>query len=232
MNNNYKHFTIKELAASDRPREKMLEHGKQILSNAELVAILIGSGSSKESAVSLAQRILKSVDDDLNELGKLSIAQLMNFKGIGEAKAVSITAAMELGRRRQLADIKSNPIIKSSQDAYQFIGPILADLEIEQFWIILLSRSNEIITKRKISEGGVAGTVVDAKVVFKCAIDHLASSIILVHNHPSGNLSPSQQDRTLTKTLVEAGNVLSVSVIDHLIITNRGYTSFADEAWM
>jgi len=223
---------MKDMSESDRPREKMLEHGKQVLSNAELVAILIGSGSRTESAVSLSQRILKSVNDDLNELGKLSLSQLMKFKGIGEAKAVCITASLELGIRRQLKGIKEIPKVSSSQDAYQFIGPILADLEIEQFWILLLSRSNGIIAKRKISEGGVAGTVVDAKVIFKYAIDQLASSIILVHNHPSGNLSPSQQDRTLTKKLVEAGEVLSIKVLDHLIISNLGYTSFADEGWI
>jgi DNA repair protein RadC len=232
MNNIYKHFTIKELSKSDRPREKMLEHGKQVLSNAELIAILIGSGSRTESAVSLAQRILKSVNDDLNELGKLSLSQLMKFKGIGEAKAVSILASLELGRRRQLKDVTIDPKVSSSQDAYQYIGPQLIDLEVEQFWIILLSRSNNIIAKRKISEGGVAGTVVDAKVVFKYAIDQLASSIILVHNHPSGNLNPSQQDKVLTKKLVDAGNLLSIKVIDHLIVSNRGYISFADEGWI
>ncbi len=232
MNNIYKHFTIKDLSKSDRPREKMLEHGKQVLSDAELVAILIGSGSRAESAVSLAQRILKSVNDDLNELGKLSLSQLMKFKGIGEAKAISIIASLELGRRRQIKDVIVNPKVSSSQDAYQFIGPMLADLDIEQFWIILLSRSNNIIAKRKISEGGVAGTVVDPKVVFKYALDQLASSIILVHNHPSGNLNPSQQDKVLTKKLVDAGEVLSIKVIDHLIVSSRGYTSFADEGWI
>ncbi len=232
MNNIYKHFTIKDLSKSDRPREKMLEHGKQVLSDAELVAILIGSGSRTESAVSLAQRILKSVNDDLNELGKLSLSQLMKFKGIGEAKAISIIASLELGRRRQIKDVIVNPKVSSSQDAYQFIGPMLADLDLEQFWIILLSRSNNIIAKRKISEGGVAGTVVDPKVVFKYALDQLASSIILVHNHPSGNLNPSQQDKVLTKKLVDAGEVLSIKVIDHLIVSSRGYTSFADEGWI
>lgn len=232
MKNKKTNNSIKYWSEQDQPREKMLQHGRQILSDAELVAILLGSGSTDESALSLSHRILESVDRDLQALGRVSLGDLMTFKGIGEAKAVTIAAALELGRRRQDTAVKDKLRIQNSQDAYRIMSPLLSDLEVEQFWIILLNRAHDVIGKRKISEGGVAGTVVDAKVVFKTAIDFLASSIVLVHNHPSGNLNPSQQDRTLTTNLVEAGKVLNVKVIDHLIISEKGYTSFADEGWI
>ena len=224
--------SIKYWSEQDQPRQKMLQHGRQVLSDAELVAILIGSGTKKDSALSLAHRILESVERDLHVLGRISLGDLMTFKGIGEAKAVVIAAALELGRRRQDTTVKDKLRIQNSQDAFRIMAPLLSDLDVEQFWIILLNRAHDVIGKRKISEGGVAGTVVDAKVVFKSAIDFLASSIVLVHNHPSGNLKPSQQDRTLTTNLVEAGKVLNVKVIDHLIISEKGYTSFADEGWL
>ncbi|MFN7116328.1 MAG: RadC family protein, partial [Saprospiraceae bacterium] len=185
-----------------------------------------------ETAVGLAQRILKSVDNDLNDLGKRSIGELMKFKGMGEAKSITIVAAMELGRRRQLTDIRERPQIRSSRDAYQAIAAQLMDLPHEEFWILLLNRANKIMGREQISLGGVAGTVVDAKVVFRKAIEGMASSIILVHNHPSGNLQPSQQDIDLTKKLKKAGETLDITVFDHLIITDSGYFSFADESLM
>lgn len=222
-------LSIKAWAEEDRPREKLLTKGKQSLSDAELVAILLGSGSRDETAVGLAQRILKSVDNDLNDLGKRSIGELMKFKGMGEAKSISVVAAMELGRRRQLTDIRERPQIRSSRDAYHAIAAQLMDLPHEEFWILLLNRANKVMAREQISLGGVAGTVVDAKVVFRKAIEGMASSIILVHNHPSGNLQPSQQDIDLTKKLKKAGETLDITVFDHLIITDSGYFSFADE---
>lgn len=223
-------LTIKAWAEEDRPREKLLTKGKQSLSDAELLAILLGSGSRDETAVGLAQRILKSVENDLNELGKRSIAELMKFKGMGEAKSITIVAAMELGRRRQLTDVKERPQIRSSKDGYLVIAPILMDLPHEEFWILILNRANKVMAREQISLGGVAGTVVDAKVVFRKAIEGMASSIILVHNHPSGNLQPSQQDIDLTKKLKKAGETLDIAVLDHLIVTESGYFSFADES--
>lgn len=223
-------WTIKAWAEEDRPREKLLTKGKQSLSDAELLAILLGSGSREETAVGLAQRILKSVENDLNDLGKRSIAELSKFKGMGEAKSISVIAAMELGRRRQLTDVKERPQIRSSRDGYHAIAPLLMDLPHEEFWILLLNRANKVVAREQISLGGVAGTVVDAKVVFRKAIEGMASSIILVHNHPSGNLQPSRQDIDLTKKLKKAGETLDIAVLDHLIIAESGYYSFADES--
>ncbi len=220
---------IKAWAEEDRPREKLLTKGKQVLSDAELLAILLGSGSREETAVGLAQRILKSVENDLNELGKRTIAELIKFKGMGEVKAIAVVAAMELGRRRQLTDVRVRPQIRGSRDAYDVIAPILIDLQHEEFWILLLNRANKVLSREQISLGGVAGTVVDAKIIFRKAIEGMASGLILVHNHPSGNLQPSQQDIELTKKLKKAGETLDISVFDHLIIANNNYFSFADE---
>lgn len=225
-------MSIKSWSEQDRPREKMIAQGRQSLSDAELVAILIGSGNRQESAVELSKRILQAVDTDLNELGKMSINDLTNFKGIGEAKAISIAAALELGRRRQATDYKEKPKILSSEDSYKIIAPLIDDLDIEQFWILLLNRGNYLIGKKRISEGGVSGTVVDSKIVFRTALDGLASQIILVHNHPSGNLKPSNADRSLTEKLAAAGRVMDINVLDHLIVSQKGYTSFADEGWI
>lgn len=225
-------LTIKSWAEEDRPREKLLVKGKQSLSDAELLAILLGSGSRDETAVGLAQRILQSVDQDLNELGRRSIADLTKFKGMGAAKSITIVAAMELGRRRQLTDVRERPQIGSSRDAWQLIAPLLMDLPHEEFWILLLNRANRVIGREQISLGGVAGTVVDAKIVFRKAIEGMASSLILVHNHPSGNLQPSQQDIDLTRKLKKAGATLDIAVLDHLIIADSGYLSFADEGLM
>ncbi|MFK7806937.1 MAG: DNA repair protein RadC [Saprospiraceae bacterium] len=220
---------IKSWAEEDRPREKLLLKGRDALSNAELLAILIGSGSREETALGLGQRILQSVENDLQQLGRRNIKDLMEFKGIGEAKAINIAAAMELGRRRQLTAIKERPTIRSSKDAYNVIAHTIVDLPHEEFWVLLLNRANQVIAKEQISKGGVAGTVVDGKIIFKVAIQELASSIILCHNHPSGNLKPSQADIDITKKLRKAGTALDISVLDHLIVSDKGYYSFADE---
>ncbi len=225
-------LNIKAWAEEDRPREKLLLRGKKSLSEAELLAILLGSGSREETAVGLAKRILNSVDNSLNELGRRSVSELLKFKGVGEAKAVTITAALELGRRRQLSQLVDRPQVRSSQDAYQALGPLLIDLPHEEFWILLLNRANRVIGREQVSSGGVAGTVVDAKLVFRRAIEGSACSIILAHNHPSGNLSPSQADINLTRKLVQAGETLDVTVLDHLIVAERGYYSLADEGEM
>lgn len=221
--------TIKSWAEDDRPREKLLEKGHQSVSDAELLAILLGSGSRNETAVDLAKRILRQANNNLHELGRYSIEDLMKFKGIGEAKAITIMAAMELGRRRQTLDVRERPIIRSSSDAYQILAAALMDLNYEEFWILLLNQSNRVIGKERISAGGVAGTVVDPKLVFKKALEYTASCIILCHNHPSGNLQPSEADMQLTKKLKEAGTSLDIRVLDHLIISNTGYKSFADD---
>ncbi|GGD67526.1 DNA repair protein RadC [Emticicia aquatilis] len=216
-------------AEEDRPREKLLLKGKAALSDAELIAILIGSGTRELSAVDLSKLILQSVNNNLNELAKLSINDLMKFKGIGDAKAISIAAALELGRRRKESDVIKKAKVSSSADAYEAIRPYLMDLQHEQFWALLLNRANEVIRPQQISIGGVSGTVADPKMIFKAAIEHLASAIILVHNHPSGNLTPSQADKDLTKKVKEAGRTLDIPVLDHLIFSDNGYFSFADE---
>lgn len=222
--------SINTWAEEDRPREKMLSKGQQSLTDAELLAILLGSGSTGESAVSLAQRILSSVENKLHELGKRSVKDFQRFKGIGQAKAICICAAMELGRRRQLTDIRERARIGSSRDAFQAIAPMLSDLHHEEFWLLLLNKANEVTSREKISAGGLAGTVVDVKLVFKIALDARAAAIIAVHNHPSGNLSPSMADIELTRKLKDAGQILDLPLLDHLIVSERGYYSFADEA--
>jgi DNA repair protein RadC len=224
-----KKLHIKAWAEEDRPREKMMQKGRAALTDAELIAILLGSGSTNETAVELAQRILLHVSNDLNKLAQLTLNDLKKFKGIGEAKAITIAAALELGRRRKDTVSEPLPLIRSSSMAYELMKPELLDLPVEQFWLILLSRSNRLIKKIKISEGGLSGTVVDPRLIFKEAIEALASSIILVHNHPSGNLYPSEADLSLTKKLVAAGRLLDILVNDHIIFTNNGFYSFADE---
>lgn len=220
---------IKSWAEEDRPREKLMLKGKAALTDAELIAILMGSGTRELTAVDLAQLILKSVNHNLHELAKLSLKDLMKFKGIGEAKAISILAALELGRRRKESEVLKKERIACSKDAYEAIRPFLMDLPHEEFWILLLSRSNEVMKKIQISSGGVSGTVADPKLIFKAAVEHLASGIILVHNHPSGNLKPSQADIDLTKKISQGGRALDISILDHLIFTNMAYFSFADE---
>ena len=227
------HFSIKDWSDDDRPREKLMLKGKQALSNAELLAILLGSGSRSQSAVDLAKDILRSVDDNLNELGKVSIEELINkFRGVGEAKAITIVAAMELGRRRALTEIKNRPEIRGSLDAYNVIAPMLADLHHEEFWILMLNRGNQVLKRVQVSLGGVSGTVVDAKIIFKKALAIPASAIILCHNHPSGNLRPSMPDIEITKKIKAGAELIDIKVLDHLIISERGYFSFADEGMM
>jgi DNA repair protein RadC len=219
-------------AEEDRPREKMINKGRQALSDAELIAILIGSGSVGESAVELSRQILADVDNNLHELGRRSLADLQRYKGIGEAKSVTIAAALELGRRRQLSDLRERPRISCSRDAFQAIAPLLTDLHHEEFWVLHVNKANEVMTRRKLSTGGMAGTVVDIKILFKTAIEGNAAAIIAMHNHPSGNLQPSQADIDLTRRLKKAGEVLDLPLLDHLIVSERGYYSVADEGMM
>ncbi|MEM9921563.1 MAG: DNA repair protein RadC [Bacteroidota bacterium] len=225
----YNKLTIKSWAEEERPRERMQRHGRQFLSDTELIAILLGSGNQDETAIGLARRLLNSVDFNLVQLGKLSLANLRSFKGIGPAKAISIAAALELGRRRQTAAATDRASIVTSGDAWKLIAPQIMDLPHEEFWILLLNRANRLIGKEQISAGGVSGTVVDGKMVFQKAIHQLASAIILCHNHPSGNLKPSRADIDITRKLKSGGQQLDVKVIDHLIVSSEGYFSFADE---
>lgn len=220
---------IKSWKAEDRPREKLMAKSSADLTDSELLAILIGHGNREENAVELCQRILQSVDHDLVRLSRMSVNDLMKFKGIGEAKAVSITAALELGRRRQRSELGDHYKIGDSKDVYLYLKSRLEDLNHEEFWILMLDRSNKVIGQEMISRGGVAGTLVDAKLVFKPALERFASFVILCHNHPSGNLTPSHQDIHLTKKLKQAGALLDIKVLDHVIITSHGFYSFSDE---
>lgn len=223
-------FSIKHWSEDDRPREKLLHKGRAALSDAELVAILIGSGSRSESAVELCKRILASVDNNLNELGKLSIPQLMAFKGIGEAKAISIAAAMELGRRRRGEEALQKKKISSSASVFEMMQPIVGELAHEEFWIIFLNNSNKVLQKQQLSKGGITGTLVDVRLVLKTALEVGATGLILVHNHPSGTLKPSEADKQLTKKLKTASESLDIKVLDHVIVTENAYFSFADES--
>lgn len=220
---------IKSWAEEDRPREKLSAQGRRALTDAELIAILIGSGSRNETAVELSKRILHHYDNDLNKLGKASINELSNFKGIGEAKAISIIAALEIGRRRNDFETKTPDVIGSSRDAYNIMRRHLVDLNHEEFWIILVGRSQKVLAKELVSKGGISATVVDPKIIFGIALQHQSTGIIMIHNHPSGNLKPSHNDIHLTKKLAEAGTMLEIKILDHLIISDSGFYSFADE---
>lgn len=222
-------LVIKSWAEEDRPREKLLLKGKAALSDAELIGILIGSGTPKLTAVDVAKLILTAVNNDLNELAKLTVNDLKKHKGIGEAKAIAIVSALELGRRRKETAAAAKTKITCSTDIYHYIKPQFLDLPHEEFWIILLNRANVVMKKIPVSTGGVAGTVADPKIIFKQAIEHLASAIVLVHNHPSGNLKPSAADIALTRKMKEAGALLDLPILDHLIFTEHDYYSFADE---
>ena len=222
-------FPITNWSEDDKPREKLMNKGKASLSDAELIAILIGSGSRNESAVQLSKRILSSVDNNLNALGKLSLQQLMNFKGIGEAKAISIQASMELGRRRRAEEVVELQKITSSKSIFELMQPVIGELSHEEFWIIYLNNSNKVLSKSQLSKGGITGTLVDVRLVFKAALEMGAVSIILSHNHPSGALQPSEADKQITKKLKLAGESLDIRILDHLIITENHYYSFADE---
>ncbi|WP_236974434.1 RadC family protein [Membranihabitans maritimus] len=227
--NSFSSRSLKSWHIADRPREKLFQKGSAHLTSSELLAILIGKGNAKENAVQLSQRILSSVNYNLVHLSKMGLSELTKFKGIGMTKAVTIAAALELGRRRQRAETIDSPQVKSSKDAYQYIKTYVEDLNHEEFWILLLNRSNKIIDQILISKGGVSGTIVDPKLVFKPALQKSASGIILTHNHPSGNLNPSKDDIRLTHKIKVAGKYLELEVLDHLIVTSTGYYSFADE---
>ena len=222
-------FPIANWSEDDKPREKLMLKGKSVLSDAELIAILIGSGSRNESAVDLSKKILASVDNNLNALGKVSISQLMNFKGIGEAKAISIIAALELGRRRRAEEVVELKKVTSSKVIFEIMQPIIGELPHEEFWIIYLNNSNKVISKSQLSKGGITGTLVDIRIVFKTALEMGATALILCHNHPSGTLIPSDADRQITRKLKLAGDSLEIKVLDHLIVTETSYFSFADE---
>ena len=222
-------FSIKNWSQDDQPREKLQNKGKTALSDAELVAILIGSGNKNESAVALCKRILASVDNNLSELGKRSVKQLMEFKGIGEAKAIAIAAAMELGRRRRGEEALEKKKITSSLSVFELMQPIIGELQHEEFWIIYLNNSNKVIQKNQLSKGGITGTLVDVRLVLKNALEVGATGLILVHNHPSGTLKPSEADKQITGKLKNAAQSLDIKVLDHLIITEKAYFSFADE---
>jgi len=228
MSQSYK-LNIKQWAEEDRPREKLLLKGKSTLSNAELLGILIGSGTREFTAIDLAKMILEQNNNDLNKIARLSVQDLTKFKGIGEARAINIVSALELGRRRKNEEWQSDRIT-GSKDVYELMKSELADLPHEEFWLLLLNRANKIIKKQPISQGGISGTVADPKLIFNYALNHLASSVILVHNHPSGNTKPSEADKRLTRQLVEAGKLLEISVLDHVIFTDNAYFSFADES--
>ncbi len=220
-------FSIKYWAEDDKPREKLMLKGKTVLSDAELIAILIGSGNRNESAVDLSKRILASVEN-LNALGKLSLQQLTKFKGIGEAKAISIIAAMELGRRRRAEETVELSKITSSKMVFDIMQPIIGELPHEEFWILYLNNSNKVIYKWQLSKGGITGTVVDIRLVFKTALEQNATAIILSHNHPSGVLIPSEADKQVTRNLKLAGEHLDIKILDHIIVTEKDYYSFAD----
>lgn len=222
-------FSIKNWSQDDQPREKLRDKGRTALSDAELIAILIGSGNREESAVALCKRIFASVDNNLNALGKLSIQQLMTFKGIGEAKAITIAAALELGRRRRIEDALLLKKITSSRSVFEIMQPVLGDLPHEEFWILYLNNSNKVIQKNQLSKGGITGTLVDVRLVLKNALEVGATALILCHNHPSGTLKPSLADRDITQKLKSAAQSLDIKVLDHLIVTEKAYFSFADE---
>ncbi len=224
-----KRLRIREWAESDRPREKLLANGASSLSNAELIAIIIGSGNKSETAVELSQRILNKAGNSLNEMGKWSVKEFTHFKGIGSAKAITIAAALELGRRRQQTGDDIKPKITTSREVYEIFQPLLCDLLYEEFWILLLNRSNRVIERIRVSQGGIAGTVTDIRIILKHAVLNSASSIIVCHNHPSGNLQPSKSDRKITEKLVSAADLMEMKVLDHIIITDHTYLSFADE---
>ena len=222
-------LTIKQWSEDDRPREKLLKKGRKALSDAELVAILIGSGNREDTAVALSKKILASINNNLVALGKLTVADLVKFKGIGSAKAISIITALELGRRRRLEEALENPKITSSKSVFEVMQPIIGELHHEEFWVIYLNNANKIQFKKRMSKGGITGTLVDTRLVFKRALELTATSIILCHNHPSGTLKPSIADINLTKKIKKGGEILDIKILDHIIITEKSYYSFADQ---
>ncbi len=224
-----KKLGIKAWAEEDRPREKLLNKGRSAVTDAELIAILIRTGTPAETALDVAKNILNLAGNDLNRLAKLSVKELTKVKGLGNTKAITIVSALELGRRRKDETIQEMPRINSSNLVYEIMKPHLLDLDVEQFWVLFLNRASRLIGKQFLSQGGITGTVVDPRIIFKAALENMASNIILVHNHPSGNLKPSDQDNQITKKLVEGAKLLDMQVVDHLIFANNGFYSFADE---
>ena len=222
-------MSIKFLAEDDRPREKFLLKGKNSLSDAELLAIIMGSGNREDSAVELGRKILGSVENNWHNLSLLQISDLMKFKGVGEAKAISIATALEIGRRRAAQEVPEKIQIRDSKDFYKVLHPYLSDLQTEEFWAVFLNQNNRILGKSKLSSGGINQSVVDLRILFKTALEHFATGIAIAHNHPSGNLKPSQDDLKITKQIAEAGKILNIQLLDHLIISQHSYFSFADE---
>ncbi|MCF8226499.1 MAG: DNA repair protein RadC [Bacteroidales bacterium] len=225
----YSNVTIKNWSLEDRPREKLLNSGIHSLSNAELIALIIGSGTRKMNAVELSRNILASVKNDLQELGKLSIDDMVRIRGIGTAKAVTLLAALELGSRKMNTNSKEKVFIKDSRDAWEVMFPHTGDLEHEEFWILILNRAHKVINTQKISQGGLTGTVIDTRIILKYALDKKATSMIISHNHPSGNLKPSEADISITKKIKEAAEIMDIQLLDHIIIAGREYFSFADQ---
>lgn len=221
-------LTITQLSVDDRPREKMMMHGVRALSNAELMAILIGSGNTEETAIELSQRILNAADNNLNRLGKYDLKELMSYKGIGEAKAITIIAAMELGRRRREEELPERPLLNTSAKAYHYMRQKLVDLPHEEFWAVLLNRAGRVVDTVMVSKGGTGSTVVETKIILREAIQNLAASIILCHNHPSGTYRPSREDEAVTKRIAEAARLMDIIVVDHIIVCDGQYYSFAD----
>ncbi|MCT4071663.1 DNA repair protein RadC [Elizabethkingia anophelis] len=220
---------VKSLAEDDRPREKFLVKGKEALSDAELLAIIIGSGNIGESVIELGRRILRSVNNNWHQLSLLTVKDLMKYKGIGEVKAITIAAALEIGRRKALQEVSKNPVISNSKDAFNILHPYLGDLHHEEFWCLFLNQSNMIIHKEKLTHGGIDQSIVDARILFSIALDHLATAIVVAHNHPSGNLKPSRQDIQITESLKNGGDLLNIKLLDHLIISQDSFFSFSDE---
>lgn len=224
----YQNQPIKQWVLEDRPREKMMQRGMSALTNSELIAVLLGTGHKKASALDLSKEILQGINNDLDVLARLNCEDLCKYKGIGKAKAILLMASFELGRRRNL-DISNELILNCSEKTYAYYKPILADLNIEEFHVALLNQRNKLIKSVKISQGGISATSVDVRLIFKAALDFYATRILLIHNHPSGNLSPSIQDDEITSRIVALGKLIEINVLDHLIITNNGYFSYADK---
>ena len=222
-------MSIKFLAEDDRPREKFLLKGKNSVSDAELLAIILGSGNREESAVELARKILDSVGNNWHQLSLLTVRDLMKFKGIGEAKAISVATALEIGRRRASQEIPEKKKIEKSEDAYRILHPFLADLVTEEFWTIFLNQNNRVVFQTQLTNGGINQSLVDIRILFKTALEHFSTAFIVAHNHPSGNLKPSQEDKKITQQILQAGKLLNIELLDHLIITQDSYFSFADE---
>lgn len=222
-------MSIKYLAEDDRPREKFLLKGKNALSDSELLAIILKIGNKEESAVELARNILKSVDNNWHNLSKLSVNDLTKFKGIGKVKAIEILTALEIGRRRASQEVPERKKINSSKDVFQILHPYLSDLQTEEFWAVFVNQSNSVLHISKMTSGGITNSVVDVRTLFKMALEHFATGIFVAHNHPSGNLKPSEEDRRITRQITDAGNILQIKLIDHLILNQSHYFSFADE---